>query len=676
MKARKIAMFTICMAFLLAGCSNVSRETDDVIPENVITEEAKESEIEETVSYESWQEAYKDFLLSYEPQEYGEQEYSPHFDLVYVDEDDIPELVIADDAKKLFSTHVYAFYEGKTVLINDYSEFGVFSYVPKENLIHSSWDKNGNIYDSFHKIENGEDVTLASFSWMDADLEVSFYIGEQEVSEKEYREQLAIYEDSYEFISFSYDDIYEITEENIDRIFKAENPFFYTQELTCLTADVKYLDIELSVVRSGKLNIQWLKNYENGSLFKMSVTPLENMEFTLGEERLNIYFYVTVDEIYRLWSYVDQDGETIEFYNDDALLMEILDTDEKLIENGELVCCKENIEDETDSAEPGKHVTIHQNENRITYNRVDIMSNGSRYFYETFVWEEGKGLVEYKSGYKQEADILYIDNIERKEEESWLSDITKDYQENEYMKYPISSVYFLEKDGYGYELVIAVKKEKEPDKKDIKIFVSKLEGEEYQLQQVLQNKEGEDGHNYGNGMPGGGLYLVDANFDGMDDILVHNGDWGDRGNSFYSCFLYNGEEYELCESFNGIPNPQVDTKRKQILAYESDWGCQYFEIYVFENGRFYEEKRLYWKTVYNEALEGEDPWTDEYCETIFKQQINSDGTIRWETVSEEEFSEEENGKEYVDKKLRGEDSYWQFDLRDYEWGNLGELIVE
>ena len=423
MKARKIAMFTICMTFLLAGCSNASQETDDVIPENVITEEAKESEIEETVSYENWQEAYKDFLLSYEPQEYGEQEYSPHFDLVYVDEDDIPELVIADDAKKLFSTHVYAFYEGKTVLINDYSEFGVFSYVPKENLIHSSWDKNGNIYDSFHKIENGEDVTLASFSWMAADLEVSFYIGEQEVSEKEYREQLAIYEDSYEFISFSYDDIYEITEENIEKIFKLdaditedhviiENPFFYTQEAAYLTADVKYLDIELSVVRNGKLKIQWLKNYENGSLFKLSVEPMENMEFTLGEERLNIYFYVTADKIYRLWSYVDKDGESIEFYNDDALLMETLDTDEKLIENGELVCCKENIEDETDSAEPGKHVTIHQNENRITYNRVDIMSNGSRYFYETFVWEEGKGLVEYKSGYKLEADILYIENIE------------------------------------------------------------------------------------------------------------------------------------------------------------------------------------------------------------------------------------------------------------------------
>lgn len=34
----------------------------------------------------------------------------------------------------------------------------------------------------------------------------------------------------------------------------------------------------------------------------------------------------------------------------------------------------------------------------------------------SFVWEEGKGLVEYKSGYKQEADILYIENIKIQEE--------------------------------------------------------------------------------------------------------------------------------------------------------------------------------------------------------------------------------------------------------------------
>jgi hypothetical protein len=42
---------------------------------------------------------------------------------------------------------------------------------------------------------------------------------------------------------------------------------------------------------------------------------------------------------------------------------------------------------------------------------VDIGESGNREFYETFVWAKGNGLVEYKSGYRMEADILYIDNI-------------------------------------------------------------------------------------------------------------------------------------------------------------------------------------------------------------------------------------------------------------------------
>lgn len=46
--------------------------------------------------------------------------------------------------------------------------------------------------------------------------------------------------------------------------------------------------------------------------------------------------------------------------------------------NGELVCCEED---------------------------------GSTHYYESFVWEKGKGLVEFRSGFRVEADILYIENI-------------------------------------------------------------------------------------------------------------------------------------------------------------------------------------------------------------------------------------------------------------------------
>ena len=91
--------------------------------------------------------------------------------------------------------------------------------------------------------------------------------------------------------------------------------------------------------------------------------------------------------------------------------MESLNTDEKLVINGEMVRCMEDITDELEVSEAGKHITIIQRGEQIIYDRVDINENGSRGFYERFVWEKGKGLVEYKSGYRMESEILYIDNI-------------------------------------------------------------------------------------------------------------------------------------------------------------------------------------------------------------------------------------------------------------------------
>lgn len=270
-----------------------------------------------------------------------------------------------------------------------------------------------------------------------------------------------------------------------------------------------------------------------------------------------------------------------------------------------------------------------------------------------------------------ENEIVEAEEPEQ-EKMNWTPEISKDYDEEEYMKYPISSVYFLEKDGYGYELAISVKSQKEVDEKDVKIFVSKLEGDEYQLQQVIQNEVGDS---YGNAMNEEGLYLMDVNFDGMNDILVHDGFYGSRDHSYYSCYLYNGEEYELCESFLNISNPSVDTERKQVLGYMYDvGGYQCFEIYAFENGEFYKERELSQQTVYKEDAEGDDPITYEYRERIFELKINSDGTTQWESVSEEKFSEEENGEEFVTNRLNGEDSYWKFDLRWDKWGK--DKLVE
>ena len=244
--------------------------------------------------------------------------------------------------------------------------------------------------------------------------------------------------------------------------------------------------------------------------------------------------------------------------------------------------------------------------------------------------------------------------------------VKKDYDAEEYMQYPISTIYFYEENGYAYEFVISIKSQKESNEKDVKIFVSKREGDEYKLQQVIQNEVGDS---YGHAMKEDGIYLMDVNFDGMNDILIHDGSYGARGHSYYSCYLYNGEEYELCKSFFDIPNPSIDTERKQILGYLYDnSGWQSFEIYTYQNGAFHKERELSEQTVYEEDAEGNDSVTYEYCESIYELTTNSDGTTQQKLVSEEEFSQEENGAEFVNDKLNGADSYWQFDVRGNLWG--------
>lgn len=265
---------------------------------------------------------------------------------------------------------------------------------------------------AYHRItefnaENYTDETLARC------FNGHFEVEGQEVSEKEFYdfiESLGTGE-KVEFIDF--------TEENLNKYLLGdwtvcENPFFpffYPQKRETLSADIQYMNFETRETINGYLDLMWLKHYNNGDLFKLSVVAVSNIEDNLGDERRHIYFYVTSDKIYRLWSCAYQDGEVIRFYNDNDLLMEVLDTDEKLMENVELVCCMEPVTDTLDISETGSHVTITQEGNQVIYSRVDIGANGNREFYESFVWESGKGLVDYKSGYRIEAEILYLENI-------------------------------------------------------------------------------------------------------------------------------------------------------------------------------------------------------------------------------------------------------------------------
>lgn len=115
-----------------------------------------------------------------------------------------------------------------------------------------------------------------------------------------------------------------------------ENPFFFPKNITSITAEMNYYSGSLKERTTVELNLHWVKQYENGCLAKLSIIPFDRMPDYMDDTCLNTYFYVTDSEIYRISPSIVQGDEIITFNNDDTLVVSILDTDEKLMEYGEL----------------------------------------------------------------------------------------------------------------------------------------------------------------------------------------------------------------------------------------------------------------------------------------------------------------------------------------------------
>ena len=188
---------------------------------------------------------------------------------------------------------------------------------------------------------------------------------------------------------------------------RVHNPFFYEKEVTNLDARIEYCEGDVTISRVGKLTMRLIKNYEKGDLFKLSVAHERNIQDYFGEERLNIYFYVTNDRIYRVPSYINRDGEKLPVYEDDFVIA-YLDTDDKVISESELVYCKENFKNKVEL----ENVVIGTESDGGRYDRTEWNKDGSIYYYEVFSWNKITKLSWFDSEYGTGADSLYIWGIE------------------------------------------------------------------------------------------------------------------------------------------------------------------------------------------------------------------------------------------------------------------------
>lgn len=149
------------------------------------------------------------------------------------------------------------------------------------------------------------------------------------------------------------------------------------------------------------LLITKIRNLEYGEVYELKIAADE----LLGENNSNArerfqlgYFYVTPTQIYRM--------------NDKEVAT--MGTEDELISAGTVVCAMWENDDKPD--ENGWHEYITLKENRCEFHSYNNQTETG--FYERFTWEEGKGLVEYRSGYGAERDSICLQRSEATEEEN------------------------------------------------------------------------------------------------------------------------------------------------------------------------------------------------------------------------------------------------------------------
>jgi hypothetical protein len=153
---------------------------------------------------------------------------------------------------------------------------------------------------------------------------------------------------------------------------------------------------DTKVVSMQVLNIS---GFENGALYELKLEPTGEFPGDLSDNRLTIYLYVDKEKIYRIWNTYE---EISQFTNE-----------KDIISNSSIVCQESELGDILDENAQGIHHSIAIYENQRISNMYECNEYGNRVgYYESFSWEEGKGMVWYRSGYREGADSLELEMTE------------------------------------------------------------------------------------------------------------------------------------------------------------------------------------------------------------------------------------------------------------------------
>lgn len=182
-------------------------------------------------------EEYAAFLAEYEPQQENEQQ-PPRFALLFLDGDDVPELIVIEGTAHAQGASVYMFQKRHAIFVGTYGQYGALCYREKEGILFDDYDTQGDIFSRVYQIKENQAVLLQSYDSIEPPysengekLQYTYHVDGKEVTEEQYQEISDKWSaDGYRMIQ--YDDCRVLTgsdiqkdlqEELEDRILMQEN---------------------------------------------------------------------------------------------------------------------------------------------------------------------------------------------------------------------------------------------------------------------------------------------------------------------------------------------------------------------------------------------------------------------------------------------------------------------
>lgn len=188
---------------------DLEREDEEMASSADMAEARKQSKSED-MQQAPYAQAYLEFLTEYVQNSKDGKGQGARFSLVFVDDNDIPELLLMEDDCHSKGVKVYTYYQDQVVELGAFGSFGLMQYVERAGLIFSHYMGHGESDNDFFEIKEGQAVLICNMhstpyrkNGIDANL---YEIDGVAVNEKTYRARWkALYEDQ-DYILIGYKD--------------------------------------------------------------------------------------------------------------------------------------------------------------------------------------------------------------------------------------------------------------------------------------------------------------------------------------------------------------------------------------------------------------------------------------------------------------------------------------